>query len=132
MWEVFTLYSSPSLAQDLWMIVEDSRIDSRLSYEYPGLRRDMDYIVKEVVSRRPLFQGGTLTDMMIEALIRMSVGESTEGMPDSCRTIVNQAESLFSKIRVPQATCKTSLEVADQLYELLDVFCYKDRFVICF
>lgn len=121
-WEVFTLYPSPSLAQDLWMIVEDSRIDSRLSYEYPGLRRDMDYIVKEVVSRRPLFQGGTLTDMMLEALIRMSVGESTEGMPDSCLTIVNQAASLFSKIRVPQATCKTSLEVADQLYELLDVF----------
>ena len=119
-WEVFALYPSPALAQDLWMIVEDARIDSRLSCEYPGLRRDMDCVVKDAVTQRPLFQTGTVRNMVVEALMRMSVNQSTDGIPASCQEIIDHARPMFAAVQVANATCGTSLQVADRLYELLD------------
>ena len=120
-WEVFALYPSPALAQDLWMIVEDARIDSRLSTEYAGLRRDMDRVVKETVTQRPLFQTGSLRDMVVEALMRMSVNQSTDGIPTSCQEIIDQARPLLAAVQDVSATCETSLRMADRLYGLLDV-----------
>tara|TARA_B100000315_G_scaffold259255_1_gene314530 strand:+ start:2251 stop:5031 length:2781 start_codon:yes stop_codon:yes gene_type:complete len=120
-WELFSLYPSPALAQDLWMIVEDARIDSRLAREYHGLRRDMSFVVKEAVSQRPLFQAGSLRDMVVEALMRLSVGQSTDGIPASCQEIIDQARPIFSAMQDVQATCETSLRMADRLYGLLDV-----------
>ena len=120
-WEVFGLYPSPALAQDLWMIVEDARVDSRLSTEYAGLRRDMDRVVKEAVTQRPLFQTGSLRDMVVEALMRMSVNQSTDGIPKSCQEVIDQARPMFAVVQQASATCETSLRIADRLYGLLDV-----------
>ncbi|MBQ27833.1 MAG: hypothetical protein CMH81_06820 [Nitrospiraceae bacterium] len=120
-WEVFALYPSPALAQDLWMIVEDARVDSRLAREYPGLRRDMDRVVKEAVIQRPLFQSGSLRDMVVEALMRMSVNQSTDGIPASCQEILDQARPMFAEVQDVRTTCEVALRMADRLYRLLDV-----------
>ena len=120
-WEIFALYPSPALAQDLWMILEDARVDSRLSSEYPGLRRDMDRVMKEAVTQRSLFQAGSLRDMVVEALMRASVNQSTDGIPTSCQDIIDQARPMFASLQDASATCETSLRLADCLYELLDV-----------
>ncbi len=126
-WEVFALYPSPALAQDLWMIVEDARVDSRLTTEYAGLRRDMDRVVKEAVTQRPLFQTGSLRDMVVEALMRMSVNQTTDGIPTSCQEIIDQARPMLAEVQDASATCETSIRIADRLYGLLDVLSPTDQ-----
>ena len=128
-WEVLGLYPSPVLAQDVWMIVEDARIDARLAREYPGLGRDMERIVNEAVRQRPSVQAGSLRDVVMEALMRMSVGHSMDGIPASCREIIGQAHLMFVAVREKDATCETSLRMADHLYRLLDVLSPTDWLV---
>ncbi|MBH0204984.1 MAG: hypothetical protein HP498_04050 [Nitrospira sp.] len=38
---LFQLYPHPRLAQDVWTVLEDARIDFLLQAEYPGLRREL-------------------------------------------------------------------------------------------
>ena len=38
---LFRLYPHPGLIQDLWMLVEDARVEFLLQREYPGLQRDL-------------------------------------------------------------------------------------------
>ena len=41
---LFRLYPHPGLIQDLWMLVEDARVEFLLQREYPGLQRDLQAV----------------------------------------------------------------------------------------
>src|SRR5205823_5767434 len=74
--DLFQCYPQPSLIRDLWTLAEDARIEACLKAEYPGLRRDMDDLLREELSRRSLTYGMSVKEMIVDLLLQLSVQPS--------------------------------------------------------
>jgi nitric oxide reductase NorD protein len=48
----FRLYPRPSLVRDLWVVLEDARIEFLLQHAYPGLRNDLAKLAAEAITPR--------------------------------------------------------------------------------
>ncbi len=73
---LFRLYPHPRLMQDLWMVLEDARVEAHLQREYPGLQRDLQRLAGEAVTPRDPAHGLTVKELMVDCLLRLSTGES--------------------------------------------------------
>jgi nitric oxide reductase NorD protein len=62
------------LALDIFFILEDGRIDHMLREEYAGLRRDIDIVIADAMSRRPSLRELPLQEALVEVLLRLTVG----------------------------------------------------------
>jgi hypothetical protein len=115
----FSLYPHPSWAESLWEILEDARIDFLLRSEYPGVRSDMDRVVAFELNHRPSLEGLPPKQAVREALLQLSITDTTE-VPLSIAPIVSQAYELLLRMKRPGTRAADSLEILDALYELLD------------
>ncbi len=114
-----SVYPDPSWAKALWEILEDARIDYLLRTEYPGVHRDMDRVIVFELAHRPSLEGLPPKQAVREALLQLSVTDTTE-VPLELATVVSQAYDLLLKMKHPQASASDALAVLKPLYELLD------------
>jgi len=70
----FKTFALEKLAQDIFFILEDSRIDQELRKEYRGLRVEMDLVLERGMRNRPLLHDLPLQEVLVEILLRLSVG----------------------------------------------------------
>ncbi|MFQ5992220.1 MAG: nitric oxide reductase activation protein NorD, partial [Nitrospiraceae bacterium] len=107
--------------RDLWIVLEDARVEFRLRHEYPGLRRDLTVLAQEAVKTRSFLHGMTVREMIVDCLLRVSTAEpGTVRIPDSIGQMVEQVWARCQVILQPQATAEDALQLADQIYVLLD------------
>ena len=115
----FSLYPDAYWAKTLWNILEDARIDYRLRYEYPGIQGEMDQMVAFELSQRPPLEGLPPHQMIQEALLQLSITDTTEA-PLELAPIISQAYDLLLRMKHPQAKATDALRILDSLYQLLD------------
>ncbi len=78
----FDLFPERQMASDLFTIVEDIRIDSRVTREYGGIRRASRRVQERELDRRPDVRSLPLREAFIENLVRASLdGERTMVWP---------------------------------------------------
>ena len=120
---LFALYPQPALIRDLWMIVEDARVEHHLQQEYPGLARDLAALAQESVRTRSLTHGMTVREMVVECLLLLSTQDPrTIRIPEALAGVVEQAWNLYGSMLTMEATAADAVRLADRLYVLLEDF----------
>jgi len=117
--DFFRLFPDPAWARSLWSILEDARIDFRLRTEYPGVRRDMDRIVDFDLQSRPALEGLPPRAAVHEALLQLSVTDTTEA-PLDLAEIVSTAYELLLEVKNPAASSGDTFRVLVRLYRYLE------------
>ncbi|MBI1818700.1 MAG: VWA domain-containing protein, partial [Nitrospirae bacterium] len=106
----------PVLAQNLWTIVEESRIDHLLREAYPGAVRDLHPIMEAQKNNRPDLFNLPPEKGVLEALFQLSIHEEIL-IPVP---IINQVSRLFSILKTiwrSDATVEDTLTTLCRLYE---------------
>lgn len=117
--DYFNLFSNPHWARALWTILEDARVDFRLRAEYPGARRDMDQIIALDLQSRPKLEGLPPRAAIHEALLQLSITDTTE-VPLELAETVSGAYDLLLEVKNATATSTDSLRLLARLYRFLE------------
>jgi nitric oxide reductase NorD protein len=126
--ELFTRFSAPALADDLWKIAEGGRIDACLRRAYPGLRSDLDLVVGYTLFLRPSLASGESNDaeavaagrigpstaeQVVELLLQLSMaGRTKEPIPPGLESLLYELGDLLQRVQWDGATAADALRVA--------------------
>jgi nitric oxide reductase activation protein len=118
---LFRLYPHPGLIQDLWMLVEDARVEFLLQREYPGLQRDLQRFAREAITTRSLTHGLTVKELVVDQLLQLSTAASQpvavhEAIKDEIAILWPMCQAILA----PTATAEAAVRVAHALYVLLE------------
>ncbi|MBY0248076.1 MAG: VWA domain-containing protein [Nitrospiraceae bacterium] len=114
---LFQLYPHPRLAQDVWTVLEDARIDFLLQAEYPGLRRELAQLAAEAVVPRDPAHGLTVKELIVDCLLRLSTGETADSaMPHAVKEEVSILWTMCQPLFQTTATAEQSVRLAHDLY----------------
>jgi nitric oxide reductase NorD protein len=114
---LFQLYPHPRLAQDVWTVLEDARIDFLLQAEYPGLRRELAQLAAEAVVPRDPAHGLTVKELIVDCLLRLSTGESADSaVPHAVKEEVSILWTMCQSLFQTTATAEQSVRLAHDLY----------------
>ena len=117
---LFRLYPHPGLIQDLWMLVEDARVEFLLQREYPGLQRDLSQLAREAITTRSLTHRLTVKELVVDQLLQLSTA------PRSLSRFMNPSGRdpilwpMCQAILSPTATAEEAVRVAHALYVRLE------------
>ena len=118
---LFRLYPHPGLIQDLWMLVEDARVEFLLQREYPGLQRDLQQFAREAVTTRSLTHGLTVKELVVDQLLQLSTAASQpvaihEAIKDEIAILWPMCQTILA----PTATAEGAVRLAHALYVRLE------------
>ncbi|MEO8339661.1 MAG: VWA domain-containing protein [Nitrospirota bacterium] len=118
---LFRLYPHPGLIQDLWMLVEDARVEFLLQREYPGLQRDLQRFAREAITTRSLTHGLTVKELVVDQLLQLSTAASRsiaihEAIADEIAILWPMCQAIL----VPTATAEEAVRLAHALYVRLE------------
>jgi nitric oxide reductase NorD protein len=115
--ELFRLYPHPRLIQDLWIVLEDARVEFLLRTAYPGLGRELAQLAGEAVTPRDPAHGLTVKELIIDCLLRLSTGEAAESaVPNAVREEVALLWDLCQPVLTASATAEDTVRVVHQVY----------------
>ncbi|MGH7272961.1 MAG: nitric oxide reductase activation protein NorD, partial [Nitrospiria bacterium] len=106
------------LARNLWIIVEEGRIDYLLRHEYMGIRKDMDFVVAQQIKGRPTISELPPRHAILEALLQLSVADTTE-VPLAIADVVAKAYAVLKTVQHPNSTVDDSFKAVCSLYLLI-------------
>ncbi len=106
------------LAQNLWTIVEEARIDFLLRHEYPGIRQDMDRVLFEQLRGRPKLDQLARRPAILEALFQLSVADTAE-VPLPILDVVTASYEVIKRVRTPHAAVEDAVRAVIDLYPLV-------------
>ncbi len=111
-------FPDPQLAQNLWTIAEEARIDFLLRHHYPGLREDMDRVLFEQLRGRPKVDLLGRRESILEALLQLSVADTAD-VPLPVLEPVTQGYDVIKRLRHPGAGVQDVLRAVVDLYPLV-------------
>lgn len=119
--QLFQCYPHHLLIRDLWVLTEDARVEANLKAEYPGLRRDIEAVVREELPHRSLQHGMTVREMIVELLLQLSVGGGREiAVPFALEEVVGRAWALLQTVVQPGATAEEVIRIVHRVYVLIE------------
>lgn len=114
---LFRLYPHPRLMQDLWMVMEDARIEFLLRAEYPGLRRDLAQLASEAITPRDPAHGLTVKELIVDCLLRLSTGESEDSaVPNAIKEEVSILWTICRSVLRTTATAEDTVRLVHDVY----------------
>ena len=118
---LFRLYPHPGLIQDLWMLVEDARVECLLQREYPGLQRDLQQFAREAITTRSLTHGLTVKELVVDQLLQLSTAASQPvAIHEAIKDEIAILWPMCQAILVPTATAEEAVRLAHALYVRLE------------
>jgi nitric oxide reductase NorD protein len=119
--DLFQCYPQPSLIRDLWTLAEDARIEACLKAEYPGLRRDMEDLLREELSKRSLTYGMSVKEMIVDLLLQLSVQPSDSvQVPFALEEVVSRAWALLRAAVDPGVSAEAVVRAVHRAYVLIE------------
>ncbi len=117
---LFQLYPRANLVRDLWIVLEDARIESLLQAEYPGLRGDLARLAADITPRDPA-QGVTVKELVVDGLLRLSTGETeAAAVPKTVKEEVSILWGMSQAVLKMTATAEDVVRVVDAVYVRLE------------
>jgi len=119
MQRLFDLFDDRRLISELFALVEDTRIDARVSDEYPGIRRWLRRLQELEAERRRDVRGMPLRRAFVENLVRASLGQADAiCWPKGLAARLERAIAALRVVERVGATVQDTAEVAAVLYDL--------------
>lgn len=83
----FDRFEHPALAQKLFLLLEDYRIDCRLNVPFPGIEQDLERVMKHALDAlTPSAENSTPISRLIESMLKCSLGADRETLIATDRT----------------------------------------------
>ncbi len=115
----FDLMSDRQLANDIYTVAEDCRIDAAIKREYGGIKRSLAKVQREELDRRPNVQQLPLRQGFVENLVRYSLdGPDAIAWPESRSDEMARALGILARLRQPEALVADSAEATLMLYTM--------------
>jgi hypothetical protein len=114
----FHLFPRPGLAQRIFLVIEDGRVDAHLRHGYPGLEADMGPFVEGILANRPPLAGLTLGASLLEMLLRISLApeRQPEAMPPSLVQVWRLMAERLAPAFAPGAAAEDAAVAATEAY----------------
>lgn len=122
----FDLFTERHLAQDIFTVTEDARLDYRVKAEYRGVAPPYRRIQEDALEHRPDIHEMPLQEAMVEFLVRFSLNQY-EGLPvprdfiDHATVIAEIAKRLLHVDAVVEDTAEATLRIYDLISEMPNV-----------
>ena len=116
----FDLFDDRKLALDIFTVVEDGRLDTRVKAEYMGLKRDYLRVQTDSAEGRPDIQSLPMREAMVEFLVRISLRLSKripapKPYVSEARTLARIARRVFTG----GATVEDAAEATLRIYAII-------------
>ena len=114
------LFANRSLVFDLFTILEDCRLDYRISVEYPGIRNAASRVQADALANRPKIETLPVQEALVELLIHMSLEQFT-GLP--VPRVYAEAAVMLARmvhaLRTIRSTVEDAAEATLRAYEII-------------
>ena len=98
----FDLFPERQLAYDLFTLSEDTRLDSRVLYEYKGIRKSYRLTQDDALTQRPDIESLPLQEAIVELLLRISLDQNSDlKVPTKIKAQVEELVRILMKVRPP-------------------------------
>lgn len=119
--DLFRLYPQPRLIEDLWVLLEDARVEYLLQSQYPGLRNDLAQLAADTIAARNPVDALTVRELVVDCLLRLSTGASfSSTVPRALTGEVSILWSLCQRVFSADATAEDAVRTADDVYRRLE------------
>lgn len=115
----FKLFPQKRVALDIFSLLETSRVETGVMYEYPGLAKLYERQRQRVLALRPEIMFLPAREALIEFMIRLSLGARVIKIPMKCSNIARDIRRLVYLITEPGATVEDCSEATLRVYMLL-------------
>lgn len=115
---LITRFPDSGLAQNLWTIAEEARVDFLIRHHYPGLRSDMDRVLGEQLRARPKINLLARRAAILESWLQLSVADVAD-VPFPVLDPVTHGYEVIKRLRKPEATITDVLRAVVDLYPLV-------------
>jgi len=117
----FSLFPRPSLARDIFYILEDGRIDTILRRTYRGLAPHIERLIRDGLSSRPALAGLPLWAAVLEMLIHLcGIGHLSTNISPVLVPLARFLRGVCSRVGQPHATVYDAAIGAVEVYQLLE------------
>ncbi|MDP7512044.1 MAG: VWA domain-containing protein [Dehalococcoidia bacterium] len=114
------LFENRRLAFDIFTVLEDCRLDYRISVEYPGIRKSAGKVQSEALATRPKIQEMALQEAMVELLVHMSLEQFTGlPVPKEYEDAAIMLSRILHQLRTALATVEDTGEATLRAYEII-------------
>jgi nitric oxide reductase NorD protein len=114
-------FDNPVLARDIFSILENARVESRVRTEYPGIARDMDRLGAAWREERPALDGLSPVEQAVEWLARVALGQEPPPLADDkARAAAESVVGVLTGITAEDATVNQSAAALVEAYGPLD------------
>jgi nitric oxide reductase NorD protein len=114
---LFELYPHPRLMRDLWVVLEDARVEFLLQAEYPGLRQDLAQLAAETITPRDPAHGLTVKELIVDCLLRLSTGEpESSAVPHAVKDEVSALWKLCQPVFTTTVTAEQTVRLVHDVY----------------
>ena len=115
-----SLFDDRKLAFDLFTVLEDCRLDYRIKFEYPGIRRVASDVQSETLARRPDVEDLPLQEALVELLIKMSLDQFNNlPIPVDYQEEATMLARILHRLRTALANVEDTAEATLRAYEII-------------
>ena len=116
----FDLFSDRTLGLDIFTVVEDTRLDSRILYEYKGLAASYRQTQAASLSERPRIEDLPMREAMVEFIVRLSLRQTGNlKVPKGYTDTAQQIRRIVNMLSEISATVEDSAEAATRIYAMI-------------
>lgn len=116
----FSFFAQQDLARDLFHLLEGLRIDQFLYREYRGLRKEMDFYLKEALKKRPSVLSLPMPQALMETILHLGIkGELPEAIPSIPPSLTEALYFLIKPLLSSGSTVEDVARVTVMIYRWL-------------
>lgn len=126
----FRLFPEPDMARDLFNILEDYRIESRLKHEYPVLGDQLSDINRFMLNKRPALDDMAGDKQRAVEIIGqwLNTGCTKEDIPTRLKKTIEFARTAAKKLDAPSSDVHNVADTASEIYFHIDDLFPKDAY----
>lgn len=117
----FNLFPEKNLAVDIYLILENIRIERLLCNEFKGYARDIESFRRLVLKERMDIKNLPPKERIVEGLLRCLMDDGNkQGLMEGMPLLNKILPPAFDAVNAPDSSAKTSAEAVIEIYKLID------------
>lgn len=121
--QLFRSYDEPVLAERLFRILEDARIDWALEHHYPGAAVSIERLKADAAAAMP--PPASLRELYINALVSLSL-DADPAAPDEYAPDIEKLAAHIARLQSPEADVVMTADVLRQCYAIISATLHSD------
>ena len=116
----FNSFEDRKLALDVFTVIEDGRLDTRVKSEYAGIRRSYERVQGDSLADRREIESLPMREAMVEFIVRISL-QQREGLKAPSQHVdeARDVARIVRRVLVPEATVEDVAEAALRVYAII-------------